>query len=151
MLGGATVNKVADERPDHRPRGDFLRRGALRGAEHAVGLVVSAPLVVRACGIDEQARLALGDGDHARVDPACQIDRGPGVAERDSDVNPVKRDIDTAERRTAEVGVGADLARGGFRFVEQVERSAAAIVQRRCYGPAQEQRAVHRPRFRGGC
>lgn len=56
-----------------------------------------AALQERAGGVDEQAGLALGDGDLIEVDASGGIDRGSGVTEGDGDVDAVQEDVDRPE------------------------------------------------------
>ena len=91
--------------------GDLLGRGLLGGAQREVGLFVLAPLEERAGGVDEEARLALGDGDLAQVDAAGDVDRGSRVPEGDGDVDPVQAGVGGAERGPAQVAVYAEALR----------------------------------------
>jgi hypothetical protein len=79
--------------PDDLLRGDLLGR-----AQRYIRAFVLTALKVRACGVDEEGGLSLGEGDGVQVDGPGDVERGSGVAEGEGDVDPVQPGVGGAER-----------------------------------------------------
>src|SRR5450755_579582 len=121
-------DQFADDAVHGGAAGDFLGGGLLGDPQREVGLVVLAPLEECAGGVDEQAGLALGDGDRGQVDAAGHVHGGPGVPEGDGDVDPVKLRVGGAEGGPAQVAVYTKLLPGVVGFGEQVVGGGAVAL-----------------------
>ena len=96
-----------------------------------MGLLALAPLEEGPGHVDEQRCLPFGDGDRAQVDPAGQVDGGPGVAECDGHVDLVHLRVDRAEGGAAQVRVRAER-----RAVSAASASISCAVARSSYWAA---------------
>src|SRR5215469_6468056 len=117
--GRSSGEQIADQTAYGGAGTDFLWCELLSRAKGVIGLLVFAPLAERLRGVHEERCLSLGHGQLLQVHFAGVVDRRPGVAEADRDVDSVKEDVGGPERGPPVVVIAAEAGAGLPGLVQQ--------------------------------